>query len=172
MAVSGVDYLRIWADDDGETHLEEVTLDRVVQPPERGVAELWVSPGVDVDRLQVLDVHALDQEPAPHHAPRRQFVVFLDSIADLEPSTDSSLAAARAFDVLFTVVRHGLDDERFRPGDAAVIAQEVWAACHGSVALELLGMCEFADARTTYDSLLITILRGLLVDPAESEALV
>ncbi len=78
MAVSGVDYLRIWADDDGETHLEEVTLDRAVQPPERGVAELWVSPGVDVDRLQVLDVHALDQEPAPHHAPRRQFVVFLD----------------------------------------------------------------------------------------------
>ena len=98
--------------------------------------------------------------------------MFLDSIADLEPSTDSSLAAARAFDVLFTVVRHGLDDARFRPGDAAVIAQEVWAACHGSVALELLGMCEFADAGTTYDSLLITILRGLLVDPAESEALV
>ena len=59
-------------------NLEEVTLDRAVQPPERGVAELWVSPGVDVDRLQVLDVHALDQEPAPHHAPRRQFVVFLD----------------------------------------------------------------------------------------------
>lgn len=70
--------MRIWADGDGETHLEEVTLDRVVNPAERGVAELWVSAGVDVDRMQFLTVQAIDQVPAPHQAPRRQFVVFLD----------------------------------------------------------------------------------------------
>lgn len=73
-----MDYLRIWADDDGETHFEEVTLDRVVNPPERGVAELWVSPGTQVDRLQFITVQAVDQVPAPHNAPRRQFVIFLD----------------------------------------------------------------------------------------------
>ncbi|HBU01143.1 MAG TPA: hypothetical protein DEB20_00995, partial [Acidimicrobiaceae bacterium] len=73
-----MDYLRIWADADGESHFEEVTLDRVVNPAERGVAELWVSPGVDVSRVQFLTVQALDQAPAPHNAPRRQFVVFLD----------------------------------------------------------------------------------------------
>jgi len=73
-----VDYLRIWADEDGESHLEDVTLDRVVTPAEKGVAELWVSPGVDVDRVQFLTVQAVDQVPAAHNAPRRQFVVFLD----------------------------------------------------------------------------------------------
>jgi len=73
-----VDYLRIWADEAGESHFEEVTLDRAVNPAERGVAELWVSPGVDVDRMQFLNVQALDQVPAAHNAPRRQFVVFLD----------------------------------------------------------------------------------------------
>lgn len=78
MAFSVVDYLRIWADADGESHFEEVTLDRVVNPAERGVAELWVSPSVDIDRVQFLTVQALDQVPAPHNAPRRQFVVFLD----------------------------------------------------------------------------------------------
>ena len=73
-----VDYLRIWADADGESHFEEVTLDRVVNPAEHGVAELWVSPGVNVANMQFLTVQAVDQVPAPHNAPRRQFVVFLD----------------------------------------------------------------------------------------------
>jgi len=73
-----MDYLRIWADEDGESHFEDVTLDRVVTPAEKGVAELWVSPGVDVDRVQFLTVQAVDQVPAAHNAPRRQFVVFLD----------------------------------------------------------------------------------------------
>lgn len=98
--------------------------------------------------------------------------MFLSDIADLEPTTDSSMAAARAFDALFTVVTRALDARRFRSGDAAVIAQQVWAACHGAVALELLGMCEFAGADATYESLLITVIRGLLDDPAESAALV
>jgi hypothetical protein len=73
-----VDYLRIWADENGDTHLEDITLDRVVNPAEHGVAELWVSPASIVDRVQFLDVQAIDQMPAAHRAPRRQFVVFLD----------------------------------------------------------------------------------------------
>lgn len=98
--------------------------------------------------------------------------MFLNDVADLEPSTDSSMAAARAFDALFDTVSRALNARRFRPGNAAVIAQQVWAACHGAVALELLGMCEFASADATYESLLITVIRGLLDDPEESAALV
>ena len=85
-----MDYLRIWADDSGETHLEEVTLDRVVNPAERGVAELWVSPALSVDRIQFLDVQALDQVPAEHQAPRRQFVVFLDGWVSITTSDGDS----------------------------------------------------------------------------------
>ena len=87
-----MDYLRIWADESGETHLDEVTLDRVVTPAEHGVSELWSSLATSVDRIQFLDVQAVDQVPAEHCAPRRQFVVFVDGwvagkghITELEP---------------------------------------------------------------------------------------
>jgi hypothetical protein len=73
-----MDYLRIWADNDGESHLEEVTLDRVVSPAAAGIVELCVSAGIAVDRLQFLEAHAVDQRPDWHCAPRRQFVVWLD----------------------------------------------------------------------------------------------
>lgn len=85
-----MDYVRIWADDEGESHFEDVRLERVVSPAERGVAELWVSPGVDVDRMQFLTVQAIDQIPAPHNAPRRQFVVFLDGWVRITTSDGES----------------------------------------------------------------------------------
>ena len=97
--------------------------------------------------------------------------MFLTPITDLEPSEESSFAAAQAFEALLNVVIRSLDSKRFRPGNASVIAQQIWATCHGAVALELLGMSEFADANETYDALLITLLRGLLRNPEESAAL-
>ena len=62
----------------GESHFEDVTLDVTVSPAEPGVAELWVSDAVDVDRAHFVSVQAFDQRPDWHCAPRRQFVVFLD----------------------------------------------------------------------------------------------
>lgn len=72
------DYVRIWADDAGESHLEDVTLPRTVSPAEPGVAELWVADPVAVDRLHFLVVKAAEQSPDWHRGPRRQFVTFLD----------------------------------------------------------------------------------------------
>jgi hypothetical protein len=71
-------HLRIWADEAGESHLEEVSLDITVSPVEPGVAELWVAGAIDVDRVHFVTVQAVDQKPDWHCAPRRQFVVFLD----------------------------------------------------------------------------------------------
>ena len=88
--LTSVDYVRIWADENGDTHLEDVTLDRVVNPAEHGVAELWVSPASTVDRVQFLDVQAIDQIPAAHQAPRRQFVVFLDGWVRISTSDGDS----------------------------------------------------------------------------------
>lgn len=101
-----VDYLRIWADADGESHFEEVTLDRVVNPAEHGVAELWVSPGVDVANMQFLTVQALDQAPAPHNAPRRQFVVFLDGWVRITAS-DGETRTLPAGSVVLAEDEHG-----------------------------------------------------------------
>ncbi|MCD9625337.1 hypothetical protein [Rhabdothermincola salaria] len=73
-----MDYLRIWADEDGESHLEEVTLERRVHPAEPGVAELWQSAALPVSALHVVTVKAAEQRPDWHCGPRRQFVVFRD----------------------------------------------------------------------------------------------
>jgi hypothetical protein len=72
-----VDYVRIWADDDGESHLTDVSLPFAVLEPELGVAELWWSDAVPVDRVHFLTVRASDQRPDWHRGPRRQFVTFL-----------------------------------------------------------------------------------------------
>lgn len=71
-------YVRIWSDRAGESHFEDVSLETAVSPAEPGVAELWVSAHVGVDRAHFVTVQAFDQEPDWHCAPRRQFVVFLD----------------------------------------------------------------------------------------------
>lgn len=81
-----VDYLRIWADEEGESHLEEIHSERMVQPPSAGTTELRFTAGVPVDRLQFLDADAAHQEPDWHCAPRRQFVVFLDGWARITAS--------------------------------------------------------------------------------------
>jgi hypothetical protein len=73
-----VDFLRIGADEEGETHLERVVLGRVSSPAEHGVAPLLVAEGIAVDRVHFVTVRADDQAPDWHCAPRRQFVVFLD----------------------------------------------------------------------------------------------
>ncbi len=101
-----MDYLRIWADENGESHFEDVTLDRAVTPAERGVAELWVSPGVDVDRVQFLTVQAVDQVPAAHNAPRRQFVVFLDGWVRITTS-DGETRTLPAGSVVLAEDEHG-----------------------------------------------------------------
>lgn len=71
------DYVRIRADDDGVSHLEDVTLPLDVLGAEPGVPELWWSHPVAVDRVHFLTVKAGDQAPDWHTGPRRQFVVFL-----------------------------------------------------------------------------------------------
>jgi quercetin dioxygenase-like cupin family protein len=75
--VDRIDYVRIWADEAGESHLADVVLPFDVVPPEPGVAELWWSDAVLVDRVHFLTVRAADQRPDWHRGPRRQFVTFL-----------------------------------------------------------------------------------------------
>ena len=75
---STVDYVRIWADGEGESHLEDVSMERDVWPAVTGTVELHVSPPVAIDRLQFLEAIVTDQVPDWHCAPRRQFVVWLD----------------------------------------------------------------------------------------------
>jgi AcrR family transcriptional regulator len=98
-------------------------------------------------------------------------VMFLRVVPGFEASDESFLAAARSFEELSTAVQRAIDTQHFLSGDAAVVAQEIWAACHGAVALEILEMCAFADPVETYNALLVSLLRGHLLNPAESAVL-
>ena len=98
-------------------------------------------------------------------------VMFLRVVPGFEASDESFLAAARSFEELSTAVQRAIDTQHFLSGDAAVVAQELWAACHGAVALEILEMCVFADPTETYNALLVSLLRGLLLNPGESAVL-
>lgn len=81
-----MDYLRIWADADGETHLEDVTVPSTFFPSEHGVAPLTVSAAVPVRGVEFVTIHADDQQPTWHSAPRDQFVVFLGAGVRIETS--------------------------------------------------------------------------------------
>ncbi|HEX6512116.1 MAG TPA: hypothetical protein VF157_07460 [Chloroflexota bacterium] len=59
--------LRLYAGDDGQSHLEELTLE---SHPE--LSQLWPAKGVEIRSVPV--GHFMDW----HHAPRRQFVIMLD----------------------------------------------------------------------------------------------
>ncbi len=79
-------YVRIFSDDAGESHFEDVTLGEVVVPSEQGVAELTLTAPVPVDRAIFVSLPGDEQEPDWHTAPRRQFVVVLDGGLRIEVS--------------------------------------------------------------------------------------
>ena len=116
-----MDFLRIWADTDGESHLEEVTTGRRVHPAEAGVAELWESEPIAVSGLSIVTVRAGDQRPDWHRGPRRQFVVFLDGWVRITTSDGDRRELPRGSVVLVEDVEgrgHVTEDE---PGDRRVL---------------------------------------------------
>ncbi len=103
--------------------------------------------------------------------PETYAVMFLRVVPGFEASEDSFLAAAQSFQELRTVVQRAIDTNQFLPNNSELIAQQIWASCHGAVALELLEMSVFADTDETYNKLLVTLIRGLLRNPEESAVL-
>jgi len=116
-----MDYLRIWADADGESHLTEVTTDRQVHPAEAGVAELWESATLAVTGLSIVTVKAARQHPDWHCGPRRQFVVFLDGWVRITAS-DGERRELPAGSVALVEDLHGRGHvTEHQPGDRRVL---------------------------------------------------
>lgn len=78
-------FVRIWADEEGESHLEDVVLPTRSAGGEPGVPHLCVADAGEVGRLQVIDIDP-EFEPGWHTAPRPQFVVFLTGWVRIETS--------------------------------------------------------------------------------------
>lgn len=114
-------YVRLWADASGASHFADVTVDVAVSPAEPGVAELWVSDPIDVDRAHFVTVQAVDQKPDWHCAPRRQFVVFLDGWVRITVSDGESRTLPAGSVVLVEDVEGRGHVTEHEPGERRVL---------------------------------------------------
>jgi AcrR family transcriptional regulator len=104
--------------------------------------------------------------------PRTYEVMFFCSIPGFEPSAESHLVAAASFEVLVQAIDRGIRAGVFADDDPRSVAQQLWAACHGAVALEIAGICMVDDMGRTFEQLIDTLIRGLSAprDPGGSRA--
>ncbi len=93
----------------------------------------------------------------------RQFyaIMFEGAIQHSRESAEVAEHATAAFGALVRNVETAAAAGRIEAGNPREVAQQVWSALHGAVALELNGLVLTPDAQTTYESLLDTLLRGL-----------
>ncbi|CAB4323706.1 MAG: TetR family transcriptional regulator [Actinobacteria bacterium] len=88
-------------------------------------------------------------------------VMFLREVPNFTPTDGSLVIAAESFAVLIRGVDRAIHAGEVRHGDAREIAQQLWAATHGAVALEIVDMCLVDDTTAMYGSLIDTLLKGL-----------
>jgi AcrR family transcriptional regulator len=69
-------------------------------------------------------------------------------------------ASLRAFEELLARVEYAMAAGVLRQDDVTEVAQQIWNAVHGAVALELNSLVLTDDAGATYERLLETIVRG------------
>lgn len=70
-------------------------------------------------------------------------------------------ASMQAFGELLARVEYAMASGVLRQDDVTEVAQQIWHAVHGAVALELHSLVLTDDAGATYERLLGTIVRGL-----------
>lgn len=93
-------------------------------------------------------------------------LMFDAPVPDYTPSVAAAAAGRNAFDRLVDAIRLCLAARLITPGDPVEIAQRFWAACHGSVSLQLRGISFVSDYDAHYAELVQTLLRGVVVTPA------
>lgn len=88
-------------------------------------------------------------------------IMFLREIPNFAPTDETLIVAEGSFAVLIRGVERAIAAGDLRSGDPREIAQQLWAATHGAVTLELTDMQLVDDMGATYDSLVETLLAGL-----------
>jgi AcrR family transcriptional regulator len=101
--------------------------------------------------------------------PRCYEMMFLHAVPGFVPSEQSHVVAGESFEVLVRSIARGMRHGAFRDDDPREVAQLVWSAIHGAVALELGEICMVDDMAANYAALVETIIRGISV-PDEKPA--
>jgi AcrR family transcriptional regulator len=93
-------------------------------------------------------------------------IMFEAAIPHDSRSPEVAEHAAASFDALVRIVETAAAAARIIAPDPREVAQQIWAAVHGAVALELKDLVLTPDPEATYRALVETMLRGLAA-PAE-----
>jgi AcrR family transcriptional regulator len=90
-------------------------------------------------------------------------IMFEGAIPRERPSEAAEVheQGAAAFGALVRVVEYAAASGAISAPEPAEVAQQLWNAVHGAVALELKGMILTADPAATYQASLETLIRGL-----------
>jgi uncharacterized cupin superfamily protein len=76
----GFRYVRLYADEQGESHFEDVAVDAEVQ------GHTIVAAPIPLDSMVMRRVVSTDADAVRHNAPRRQFIVHLEGSVEVEAS--------------------------------------------------------------------------------------
>ena len=93
--------------------------------------------------------------------PRVYELMFLSPVPGFEPSEEAMAISLEAFEGLVSAVRRAMSAGALADGDPTTVAQMLWSAIHGWMALELAGMTFVDDQDAAADRLSSVMLRGL-----------
>jgi AcrR family transcriptional regulator len=88
-------------------------------------------------------------------------IMFEDAIPHELDNPEVGEHAAACFGALVRAVELSAAAGVIAAPDPLEVAQQIWSAVHGAVALELRGLVQTPDAQYTYQSFLATLIRGL-----------
>ncbi|HEY3883421.1 MAG TPA: TetR/AcrR family transcriptional regulator [Trebonia sp.] len=88
-------------------------------------------------------------------------IMFEDRVEHKHDSTEVGEHAGAAFGALVSLVELAAAAGVIAAPDPVEVAQQIWSAVHGAVALELRGMVLTPDPLYTYQTFLLTLMRGL-----------
>ncbi len=94
--------------------------------------------------------------------PQHYAVIFLNRPGEIghdDPAVEQHARAA--FEALVEHVGYGMAQGAIRAGDPVDLAQQIWSAVHGAVALELGELILTEDPQVTYEHLLELVLAGI-----------
>jgi AcrR family transcriptional regulator len=99
--------------------------------------------------------------------PTRYQLMFLRAVPDYEPSDEAGHAASGSFLRLTRTIEHHQSLGNFAVAEPIEVAQRIWSAVHGAVALELMGIGFVADQEAHLANLCRTLTIGLTASAAD-----
>jgi AcrR family transcriptional regulator len=121
-----------------------------------------IESGTEPDMLTRLHACGLRYREFALSNPHFYAIMFEDAIPHEHDSLEVQAHAQAAFAALVRMVELAAAAEQIVAPDPTEIAQQIWSAVHGAVALELKDLVLTPDPAATYRAFLATILRGLV----------